>query len=150
MKLAPPIDHSELELYDDQSYWYKDKPFTGLAKHYRDDGSLESEVSYEDGVQEGVYRDWNTQGKLVEEGYIHLGTFHGKVSKWFDNGQLKSVEIYKFGICVETTEWNEQGLELAHSELASDDPKWETILIREESDITPGTVEFRKQPKKVP
>ena len=74
LKEVVSVDHSELELYDDQSYWYKDKPFTGLAKHYRDDGSLESEVSYVDGVQEGVYRDWNTQGKLVEEGYITPGT----------------------------------------------------------------------------
>ena len=143
------IDHSELELYDDQSYWYLGKPFSGIARFHREDGSLESEVSYENGVQEGLYRDWNGEGRLVEEGNVHLGTFHGKVSKWFANGQLKSVEIFKFGVCIEATRWNEDGLEQEHYELPSDSPQWEKIRQRQEMDIEPGPVTFRHKPKKV-
>ncbi|MEM1181529.1 MAG: hypothetical protein AAGM22_24510 [Acidobacteriota bacterium] len=113
-----------LELKTDQSYWYGDRPFTGTAVFERDDGTLESEVEYREGVQEGAFRDWDENGFLITEGVIRNGVNHGDQKTWYSNGSLKSIESYQFGIKTSHREWSEGG------ELVRDDKLEETELLR--------------------
>lgn len=87
---------SKKEMYSDGSVKYDNtgggqpiegKP-NGLLKEWYPDGSIESEKSYTDGVQDGPYKIYyKTSGQLWEEGKYKNGVLDGRFRKWWKNGE---------------------------------------------------------------
>ncbi|MDY6993954.1 MAG: hypothetical protein SVR94_15305, partial [Pseudomonadota bacterium] len=73
------INGSELQFDNDQIAIINGDPFTGLAFYYRDDGTIESEVDYVQGIQEGVIRDFDELGNVISESEVKNGAYHGQV-----------------------------------------------------------------------
>lgn len=95
---------------------------TGLWKYYTKYGLLESEIEYKDGVMEGVYKEYNTLGKISTEtritkkepltewvvnyfpsgkvksnGWRVNNSLEGKWEIFHENGKLRQTEVYLNG-----------------------------------------------------
>jgi antitoxin component YwqK of YwqJK toxin-antitoxin module len=71
-----------------------------------DNNVLVKEEQYKDGLLCGITRCWHLNGKLKSEGNIE----QGKVTEWYENGNIKSEDYYKNGnidgLC---KRWDEDG-----------------------------------------
>lgn len=103
------VNGVDLAFGEDQTCIYRGFPFTGTAVFYRTDGTLESEVEYLDGVQNGLVRDWNEASVLVLEAEVKNGAYHGRVRHFSDSGHLLREDGYEFGICIARWESLENG-----------------------------------------
>jgi len=63
----------------------------GVWKFFREDGSLESEITYANGVQEGECHEYSASGKLIKKYYIKGGNveYGHTVKKLMDEGLQK-------------------------------------------------------------
>lgn len=86
-----------------------DEPFTGIGYYLDEDGRLESEISYQDGIQVGLRRAWFETGQLRHEYPMFRGVFHGKVREWYRHGQLALEADYEFGHDLHHKRWNQDG-----------------------------------------
>jgi antitoxin component YwqK of YwqJK toxin-antitoxin module len=86
-----------------------DKPFTGVGYYLDDEGRLESEASYRDGVAFGRSRAWFETGTLRSEHPMFRGVSHGKTCDWHRNGQLAVEAEYEFGHDLHHKCWDEEG-----------------------------------------
>jgi hypothetical protein len=93
------VNGKDLSFRDDQTCIYQGVPFTGVAVFCRANGTLESEVEYSDGMQNGLVRDWSETGFLVIEAEVKNGAYHGLVRYFSDSGHPLREEDYEFGIC---------------------------------------------------
>src|SRR5687767_10990504 len=72
-------------------------PFTGVGYFLDEDGRLEAETTYRDGIQLGPRRAWYESGKLQHDYNMFRGVFHGKKRDWYENGQLAEEADYELG-----------------------------------------------------
>jgi antitoxin component YwqK of YwqJK toxin-antitoxin module len=102
---------SRLTDRDDNGYIYwQGKLFTGFEVSYYDNGQLEEEIEYVDGVPDGQSRLWYKNGQLRCEDFYKKGCIHGFVREWYESGPIKiEDEIYN-GVAISKKEWNEQGI----------------------------------------
>jgi antitoxin component YwqK of YwqJK toxin-antitoxin module len=97
--------------------------YTGLYKEWYDNGQLEIECAYKNGILNGTYQLWYGNGqlemectykdgkkdglrrKLYENGQLKVectykdGKYDGLYKEWFPNGQLKVECTFKDGLC---------------------------------------------------
>ena len=100
----------KLTVRDDNGYIYwQGKPFTGIEVSYYDDGTLDVEEEYVDGVLDGWTKWWYENGQLEAEKFYKKGCIHGYVREWYKNGQLKREEEIYNGIAISEKHWNEEG-----------------------------------------
>jgi hypothetical protein len=85
------------------------EPFTGVGYYLDEEGRLESESSYQDGIEVGLGRAWFETGQLLHEHPMFRGVFHGKVREWQRNGRLALEADYEFGHDVHHKRWDEDG-----------------------------------------
>ncbi|GAB5445127.1 MAG: hypothetical protein Fues2KO_54760 [Fuerstiella sp.] len=115
------VNFEQLEVSSDQSYWHDGKPFSGVAVYRREDGTLESEVMFEDGTQSGPFSDFHSDGRIACAGVIQNGVNHGDFKYWDRNGRLTKTESYEFGICTSRQEYDEAGNVISDYTIAEDD-----------------------------
>ena len=95
------INIKDIEEIDYTTY-YKGEPFTGICFHANIDGSLKSETTFEDGIQNGPYKEWYENGQLESE-YEHVSLKTGVIvrdglhKEWYENGNQRSVFYFKNG-----------------------------------------------------
>ncbi|MFO0940819.1 MAG: hypothetical protein U0930_08625 [Pirellulales bacterium] len=90
----------------------------GTYTVYYENGSVRSQVTYNQGVQEGSFVGFfpNNQREVV--GVYLGGKQHGKWSWWHENGMRKAVANYDHGVLVEAAlAWNDQGERIEANEL---------------------------------
>lgn len=127
------VDEDTLEYTNESIYMWQGKPFTGIGYECLPNGDLISEVSYVDGIQRGIAREWYSSGQLhVEEHYID-GSKHGECREWFENGQLKIEAVYEFSILVKQKMWDEKGRLVKVFEIDEGDSLYSTLKVFRET-----------------
>lgn len=121
------IDAERLEVTGDQAYLFDGMLFNGIAVHYREDGSIESEVEFRDGIQNGVIRNWDVNGKLIFQGETKNGAFHGNCRTWDVDGRLIQEDKYEYGIRVSRKRWSENGDVIEDTMLERGNPNFELL-----------------------
>jgi antitoxin component YwqK of YwqJK toxin-antitoxin module len=83
----------------------------GVVRHWYENGVLERECPCDDeGLEHGLVKDWNKEGKLLGESNMDHGT--GIRRSWFSNDQLESEIYYVRGKCCGRSRmwWEDGGL----------------------------------------
>ncbi|MFC4105060.1 toxin-antitoxin system YwqK family antitoxin [Micromonospora zhanjiangensis] len=121
---APPSIPDELLDYDeDLVYTYKGERFTGTG--YSDvSGHGRSEISYVDGMQHGVARDWYPSGVLKYEASYRKNARHGASREYREDGSLSVETIYEHGILVSSTSYDESGVVVDFHAIEECDPNF--------------------------
>src|SRR5690349_18987332 len=74
----------------------KDGKPAGMVRHWYENGNLKRECPCDEhGLEHGIVRDWDKDGKLLNESEWHHGT--GVSKSWFENGQVESESDYVRG-----------------------------------------------------
>jgi antitoxin component YwqK of YwqJK toxin-antitoxin module len=103
--------------WDDDLRVLDGTPYSGSAFLLHPDGSLAFEVTYRDGFEEGVCREWHPNGKLKLEWFAERGRATGRVEEWHPGGRVKSVGVYESGVEILYEEWDESGNLVAHRQI---------------------------------
>ena len=127
------VDEDELEYTDESIYIWQGKPFTGIGYECLPNGALISEVSYVDGIQRGIAREWYSSGQLHVEEHYFDGSKHGEYHEWFENGQLKTETVYEFSILVKKKVWDEKGSLVKEFEISESDSLYSTLKVFRET-----------------
>ncbi len=110
------INHDDLDYTDELIFEWQEKPFTGIAYELEDD-TLQSEISYIDGVQQGITREWYLSGQLKIECLYKNGSLHGYYREWFKNDQMKTDRLYELAVLVRKKDWDVNGVLLEDFEI---------------------------------
>jgi antitoxin component YwqK of YwqJK toxin-antitoxin module len=105
-------DDLEADKYGNDFFYWKGKPFTGIAFELHPNGQLSCEVEMVEGMANGFVREWFPSGQLKLEGYETLsGPFSSRSwsREWFPNGTLKRETTSEDGVRIKETIWNEAG-----------------------------------------
>jgi hypothetical protein len=87
-----------------------DRPFSGAALRWHENGSLGERIEYLDGKKHGTYQSWFEDGALAFRGNYAAGRKHGVVETWWNDGVQRSMSHYQFGIAEGTQlEWYASG-----------------------------------------
>ena len=85
-------------------------PFTGLLQDFYSNGQKDTEGSYKDGKEDGIYTRWYKNGQKKLEINFKNGKFQGVTTAWHKNGQKKSEGNFKDGkLHGVATTWDENG-----------------------------------------
>jgi antitoxin component YwqK of YwqJK toxin-antitoxin module len=93
------VPDDELDLDDNLVATLNGDPFTGTAYEDRSDGSL-SEMSYRDGLQEGLARDVDADGRVAVEAFYREGALHGYERRYGVDGDVDREKYYEYGILI--------------------------------------------------
>ena len=85
--------------------------FTGIGYDIYDNGQLQTEQSYTNGVLNGAWKEWYKDGKIWSEGNYKEGKEHGLEKWWHQNGELKFKGDYNNGELVSQICFDESGAE---------------------------------------
>lgn len=121
------VRFDDLVVSDDQSLAWQGRPFTGVAYESDGTGRLISEVTYVDGLQNGVGREWYESGKLRSESQFMHGSKHGLSKNWYEDGRLASEAEYQYSIKTQERTWDRGGTPIGDWSLPQDDPQRELI-----------------------
>ena len=95
---AKPIDGSTLVWKDGLRYAPdSDKPYSGVAVEYYENGQKSSEFSVKDGKKDGLNTEWYENGQKSIEGTYKDGKRERKWTHWSPDGKESSELIYKDG-----------------------------------------------------
>ncbi|ODS29999.1 MAG: putative antitoxin YwqK [Candidatus Scalindua rubra] len=89
-----------------------DKPFSGKAIGYYDNGQKEEERTYKDGVKDGTWIRWYGNGQKWIEGTYKGGGISGKWIRWYGNGQKNSEITYNYEKLISSRCWDRDGNEI--------------------------------------
>lgn len=103
--------------WDDDLRVLDGTPYSGTAFLLHPDGTLAFEVTYRDGFEEGVHREWHPNGELKRTWFAERGRATGKVEEWHACGRIRSVGVYEFGVEIHYDEWDESGNLVAHRQI---------------------------------
>ena len=73
------------------------KPYTGKVFSFNEKGHKESEMTYKNGKQDGLFTYWHENGKKKWEGSVNDGKPDGLLISWNERGQKTVEETYKDG-----------------------------------------------------
>ena len=74
-------------------------PYTGIIIDYYDDGSIEGERTFKDGLLDGPFKHYNENGIVDMKGtYNNYGKMEGCFKSYEQNGEIKSETTYKDGV----------------------------------------------------
>lgn len=92
----------------DNSNYYSDictlngKPYTGSAKEFYDDGTLEAEYEYLSGKWNGTIKFYNEKGVCTYISHYVDGVIQGEAYRYEDDGKLESTEVWLNGEMLST------------------------------------------------
>ena len=101
--VTKPIDGSILVWRDGGLYAPdSDKPYSGEAVWYYDNGQKKLEATYKNGKKDRKYTSWYENGQKWYEGYIETindttAVLNGLYTLWNENGQKEEEQTYKNG-----------------------------------------------------
>lgn len=108
-KIEDIIDRTDF-YYENEIALYKGVPYTGLTyTRYENNGELKSIYPYENGLIDGICRDWYENGQIESERIMKKGCSNGYEKCWYPNGILKSISSYKSGGIIYYKKWDEKG-----------------------------------------
>lgn len=120
-------------VYDDEQALVDGVPFTGVIISWHSNGSLASELTYRDGLPDGLCRVWYPNGQIKSKRHARWndGVYearswypdgslrHHTLSEtdehpeerwdWYPNGQLESYMRRRIGQWQDYSEWDEAG-----------------------------------------
>lgn len=64
------------------------------VQEFAENGKRTREVTYVDGKQDGVSRNWNSMGTLIQEAHYTNGLRDGKYTTWFADGKKQEEAFY--------------------------------------------------------
>ena len=112
------------------------EPFTGVAFE-ESNGRVVEELSFVDGIQHGVAREWYPSGRLRVEWHYYRNVRHGISREFDENGRLASEAVHEYGIKTRERRW--EGDRLVESyELPADDPRRDKLARRRETEGWPA------------
>ncbi len=101
------VTTEQLDYPGDGLHYLDGVPFTGVLECWQEDGELESEAEYKDGLLSGQKRVWHpSPGGLQLEAECAWGAYHGRVREWHENGQMAGDAVYEYGIRTRGTRWD--------------------------------------------
>jgi antitoxin component YwqK of YwqJK toxin-antitoxin module len=121
------IPSNELDYPGDGLYYYKDKPFTGVAVAFSDGSKLEAEQEYRDGMHWGVAREWFRDGSLYLDAQFARGLLHGIRREWYPDGRQASQEVFEYGTRLMGKKWDENGNLVEDFAIKENDPAMERL-----------------------
>jgi len=96
------IDRAELVERNGITYKVNsEKGFTGTAVEKYENGQKETEGTWEDGKEDGVFTKWYQNGQKKSEKHYKDGKRNGVWTEWYENGQKKYEVTYKNGVQIE-------------------------------------------------
>ncbi len=126
-KEAERVNIDDLDLYD-YVYYFKDKPFTGIAFELFESGSLRTETKFEFGMENGESKEWYQNGQLKNDDNLKLGAKHGICKSWFEDGKPESISTYELGILTKKEIFDEEGNQIENFELKETDSNYQILL----------------------
>ena len=102
------VDGDQLRFQGDLWY-FKEKPFTGVAVEKYPNEQKYSEITYKDGEWHGLATYWYENGQKGSEATYKDGVVHGLMTLWHENGQKQSERTFKDGIGISYKEWDKDG-----------------------------------------
>ncbi len=109
--------------------WLDGELFTGVAFEKNGPCGIASEVTYVDGLQEGLARDRYPSGQMKASTWYRGGVQHGEEKEWYSDGSRKLEAAYEFGILLEKKTWSDDGTRTEDYVLGTDDPLQETLRL---------------------
>ncbi|NSW45492.1 MAG: carboxypeptidase-like regulatory domain-containing protein [Bacteroidales bacterium] len=131
---AQGVDYRQLESRDSITYLKKStEPYTGQCYGYYENGQKGLRGAYVNGVRDGVWEYWYSNGQKKVEGKYKKGLKDGQWLYWYpsgqlrikafykdnemdgtniwyhENGQKKKEAVFRNGVYIEKTEWDEKG-----------------------------------------
>ncbi len=103
--------------------------FTGVAFEKNGPYGIASELTYVDGLQEGLARDCYPSGQIKAIARYRGGVQNGEEKEWYSDGSRKLEAIYEFGILLEKRVWSVDGTKTEDYVLGKDDPLQETLRL---------------------
>ena len=82
----PTVDFDQLEERDGIAYEpNEEKPYTGDAVRKYPNGQTKEEVTYKDGIKDGLRTAWYENGRMKEETTYKDGKQHGPFTSWHNS-----------------------------------------------------------------
>ncbi|AFU99256.1 toxin-antitoxin system YwqK family antitoxin [Simiduia agarivorans] len=91
---GPTVFLEQLTLDSKGLRLYRDRPFTGTAVSYHDNGALRSAQQFREGRRHGYLREWFEEGQLAFDASFARGERHGLMKSWWRNGNPRSSSFY--------------------------------------------------------
>ncbi len=83
-----------------------DKPYSGVAVWYYENGQKGLEGTHKNGERDGLWTGWYENGQKSGEATFKDGELDGLFTYWNENGQKKNEETYKDGEELGKTQWD--------------------------------------------
>lgn len=119
----------DLEYLDGMRYFYEDKPYTGYAYEYHENGNVWLEENFVEGFKEDICRTYYASGQIEQERHYLHSAGHGTNKEWFENGQLRKESVHEFGIRIQEKQWDSNGKLIKESHIKETDPLYNTLQI---------------------
>jgi antitoxin component YwqK of YwqJK toxin-antitoxin module len=122
------LKDDELVVGDDQAFYYKGEPFTGITYDTRPDGSLWSEEAYVRGSKHGLARTLYPNGQLQRQTQYKMGLAHGWKEEWYPDGHIKHRTLYDLAIPIEEQEFDREGNLIRESKIDPNSDKYRRLV----------------------
>lgn len=76
----------------------ENEPFTGIVQKFYEDGNLEIESEFKEGILDGVSKSYYKNTKLEMEGSYTEGRKNGVFKEYYENGKIKSEINYSYDL----------------------------------------------------
>ena len=104
------VESDQLEISDDGILAHHNgKLFSGIATSHYPNGELATEISYVEGMRDGVETRWHENGIKRFEGRFHKNQLVGVFEEWYPTGKKRSEVLWQDGKRVSIREWGENG-----------------------------------------
>ena len=126
------VNHDEIDIIYSEggspTYVLNGKPFTGIGYEEWTKDQLASEITYLNGIQDGIAKEWYENGQLKSIDGLKWNRLHGKFQDWYENGQMKREGIIEFGIVLEKKEWDPDGHLIKEYHIQPDSDRYKKLL----------------------
>ena len=85
------------------AYLFDGIPFSGFAIETFPDGTLQTQISFMHGREDGVTRRCHPNGQLESEKSFRNGQPHGRHREWRADGTLKAQSAWSEGTCIDAS-----------------------------------------------
>ena len=125
-------DEIEIEYTEGGSplYTWEGEPFTGVAFDVDDSGNLISEITYQEGIENGSEKNWYPDGQLESVRNNKWNRIHGDFKEWYPDGQVKIEGKCELGYVVWRKSWDDAG-NLTEEYDIENHPERLNVLLRE-------------------
>ena len=87
----------------------KETPKDGIIKEFYENGQLQDERNFKDGMQEGISKTYFESGQIDSEVMYKNNLKEGLGKFYYESGKLKSEANYKDGKLIDRKDYDEEG-----------------------------------------